>query len=111
MKITKSRLLQIIREEVELHEKNTFQLDENFLDEEEVSEKEFKDAIKDDLRTSNEEVPANLEEDELTQSKKEEEKLFYKNRKVKDKQTGKMVHPEIEPKTPNSKSVLSVKIR
>ena len=28
MKINKSRLLQIIREEVELHEKNTFELDE-----------------------------------------------------------------------------------
>lgn len=33
MKITKSRLLQIIREEVELHEKNTFQLDEAELEE------------------------------------------------------------------------------
>ena len=34
MKITKSRLLQIIREEVELHEKNTFELDENELQKE-----------------------------------------------------------------------------
>lgn len=33
MKITKSRLLQIIREEVELHEKNTFELDEAELEE------------------------------------------------------------------------------
>jgi hypothetical protein len=33
MKITKSRLLQIIREEVELHEKNTIEFDENILKE------------------------------------------------------------------------------
>lgn len=32
MKITKSRLLQIIREEVELHEKNTFTLEESELE-------------------------------------------------------------------------------
>lgn len=52
MKITKSRLLEIIREEVELHEKrleeNTFELEEMELDEEEVSKKEFDAAIKQD---------------------------------------------------------------
>ena len=32
MKITKSRLLQIIREEVELHEKNIFELDQEELE-------------------------------------------------------------------------------
>lgn len=32
MKIKKSRLLQIIREEVELHEKNTYELDEETVD-------------------------------------------------------------------------------
>jgi hypothetical protein len=55
MKIKKSRLLQIIREEVELHEKNTFELDEELMvklaDENKdgkISKSEFNDAVEQD---------------------------------------------------------------
>jgi hypothetical protein len=51
MKITKARLLQIIREEVELHEKyveeNVLELDEKAL--EELSKEAGKKAIKDEI--------------------------------------------------------------
>ena len=47
MKITKSRLLQIIREEVEFHEQNNFELDEEELSQ--LSDKEEKQAIEDEI--------------------------------------------------------------
>lgn len=72
MKITKSRLLQIIREEVELHEKNTFELDEGFL--EELSDEEEKKAIDDEVAADEE--AGNLQDIELEESDVEEDKLF-----------------------------------
>lgn len=67
MKITKSRLLQIIREEVELHEKN---LEENFIviDEaalEELTKEDGKKAIEDEI-----------ESDKMKQGDVEEDKLL-----------------------------------
>jgi len=70
MKINKSRLLQIIREEVELHEKNTLELDESELgafadadsDEDgELSKKESDQAIK--VAIAADEKAGNLEEE------------------------------------------------
>ena len=58
MKISKTRLLQIIREEVELREKNTYELDE-----EELSDKQEKQAIDDEIRADKE--AGNLEEEDL----------------------------------------------
>lgn len=59
MKISKTRLLQIIREEVELREKNTFELDE-----EDLSDKEEKKAIDDEIRADKQ--AGNLEEEDTT---------------------------------------------
>lgn len=59
MKISKTRLLQIIREEVELREKNTYELDE-----EELSDKQEKQAIDDEIRADKE--AGNLEEEDTT---------------------------------------------
>lgn len=111
MRITKSRLLQIIREEVELHEKNTLELDESFLSEEEkptdkVTKKEFNKAIEDDQKEVGLE-PENSTKNELEESGVEEDALFTK--KLRDPKTGKMINKKIEPKKPNG--VLSVKIR
>lgn len=65
MKISKERLLQIIREEVELHEKNTLELDERSL--EELSKEKGKkilDAAEEDMEGSEDdkEEKENLEE-------------------------------------------------
>ena len=72
MKITKARLLQIIREEVELHEKyveeDVIELDEETL--EELSEKDGIKAIEDEIDTD--EDAGNLEEE----SDVEEDKLL-----------------------------------
>ena len=60
MKITKARLLQIIREEVELHEKyveeNVLELDEEALEEltDAQEKKELEKAIEDDKKAKNE---------------------------------------------------------
>jgi hypothetical protein len=62
MKITKERLLQIIREEVELHEKyveeNVLELDEEALEElsKQQGEKAIKDAIKDNEKAKKEDM-------------------------------------------------------
>lgn len=70
MKITKARLLQIIREEVELHEKyveeNVLELDEEALEElsKEEGEKAIKDAIESDGETGNLKG-SDVEEDKL----------------------------------------------
>ena len=62
MKITKARLLQIIREEVELHEKyveeNVLELDEETL--EELSKEEARAAIEDEIKADKK--VGNLEE-------------------------------------------------
>lgn len=49
MKITKSRLMQIIREEVELHEKNTFDISEEELGE--MTDQEEKDALNSEIES------------------------------------------------------------
>lgn len=67
MRITQSRLLQIIREEVELHERNTFILDENFFQEEDMTNKEKTDAIEDEIEADEE--AGNLDEIELDDHK------------------------------------------
>lgn len=69
MKITKSRLLQIIREEVELHEKymeeNIVELDEESL--EELSKQDGKKAIEDEVKSD--EASGNIEEVEQVKHK------------------------------------------
>lgn len=80
MKITKSRLLEIIREEVELHEKNTFIFEETELQDSsaeedadkdgdgELSDKERKKAIDDEIRADRDAgniKEADVEEDQL----------------------------------------------
>lgn len=74
MKITKARLLQIIREEVELHEKyveeSVLELDEEAL--EELSKEEGEKAIKDEI--SADEKSGNLEEVEKVKHKGKEYK-------------------------------------
>jgi hypothetical protein len=94
MKITKSRLLQIIREEVELHEKNTLELDESFLGEEEsdkVTKSEFHDAIEDDQKQ------AGLKSEKLEDTTTSEDQIIKKGNGV------------IKPKQNNGK--LEIKIR
>ena len=82
MKITKARLLQIIREEVELHEKyveeSVIELDEETL--EELSEKDGIKAIEGEINTDKK--AGNLEQD----SGVDEDRLF-------DPKTGKPVKP------------------
>lgn len=79
MKITQSRLLQIIREEVERHEKNTFILDENFFQEEELTKKEKTDAIETEIAADEE--AGNLDEIGLElESEVEEDRLFTKEK-------------------------------
>jgi hypothetical protein len=79
MKITQSRLLQIIREEVERHEKNTFTLDENFFQEEELTKKEKTDAIESEIAADEE--AGNLDEIGLELDREvEEDRLFTKQR-------------------------------
>jgi hypothetical protein len=74
MKITKARLLQIIREEVELHEKyveeNVIELDEEAI--EELSKQAGKKAIEDEIDT-----------DKETGSLKEVEKVKHKGKEYK----------------------------
>jgi hypothetical protein len=74
MKITKSRLLQIIREEVEFHQKNLqenfFELDEETL--EELSKEEGEEAIDQEIQTDRE--AGNLEEVEKVKHKGKEYK-------------------------------------
>lgn len=71
MKITKARLLQIIREEVELHEKyveeNVLELDEEALEElsKEQGKNAIEDAIEDDKKSGNLEEESGVEEDQL----------------------------------------------
>jgi hypothetical protein len=65
MKITKARLLQIIREEVELHEKyveeNVLELDEEALEEltDAQEKKELEKAIEDDKKAKKEDMIIN----------------------------------------------------
>ena len=108
MKITKSRLLQIIREEVELHEKNTFIFEENDLGdvstEEEadknrdgkISRKEADQIFKDEQEED--EQAGNLEENDV-----EEDRLFG----PKDSEGQR---PIIEPEK-NGRDKLEIKIR
>jgi hypothetical protein len=106
MKITKSRLLQIIREEVELHEKtleeNSIQLDEQelqvFVDADknedgELSKKESNKAISDEIKADED---VGLEE----YNTQEEDRLFTKE----------LPHEEIPPKNGTNKK-LEIKIR
>ena len=96
MKISKSRLLQIIREEVELREKtieeNTFELDE-----EDLSDEEEKQAIDDEIDIDK--ALGNLEEVELEEESTQEDKLF----------TVKQPRKEIPAK--NDRNKLEIKIR
>jgi hypothetical protein len=101
MKINKSRLLQIIREEVELHEKNTLELDESelgaFADADsnkdgELSKKEKNKAI--NVAIAADEEAGNLEEKEGPQ----EDQLFALDKP----------HKLIEP---DKKSKLEIRIR
>jgi len=101
MKINKSRLLQIIREEVELHEKNTIELDEvelgTFADADsnkdgKLSKKERNNAI--NIAIAADKEAGNLEEEEGPQ----EDQLFATNKP----------HKLIEP---DKKSKLEIRIR
>ena len=76
MKIKKSRLLQIIREEVELHEKNTIEIDESAL--EELSKEEGDDII--DQEIKNDEEIGNLDEIDLEEYDVEEDQLLTKKK-------------------------------
>jgi len=104
MKISKTRLLEIIREEVELHEKNTFELDESEL--EELTDKEGNKILRRAIKNTEGGSP---EEQELEESGVEEDAL-YSHEKVEDPETGKMVHPEIEPPKKRGK-IISVNLR
>jgi len=74
MIITKSRLIQIIREEVELHEKNTFDISE-----EDLSDKEEKKAIEDEVAADEE--AGNLYDVDLEETYDvEEDRLFTKQK-------------------------------
>ena len=108
MKITKSRLLQIIREEVELHEKtleeNSIQLDEQelqvFVDADEnedgeLSKKESNKAISDEI-----EADADKDVGIKEYNTQEEDRLFTKE----------LPHEEIPPKNGANKK-LEIKIR
>ena len=87
MKISKSRLLQIIREEIELREKNTFELDEESLSE--LSNKEEKEAIENEIAADEE--AGNLHDIELEEADVEEDILFTKQKP----------HKVVEPKKQN----------
>lgn len=104
MKISRTRLLEIIREEVELHEKNTFELDESEL--EELTKKQGTAILNREIDRTEGGHP---EEQELEESEVEEDAL-YSHEKVKDKETGKMVHPKIEPPKEQT-NIISVKLR
>lgn len=94
MKINKSRLLQIIREEVELHEENTFELDESDLEEVDVSRKQFSAAIDND-QEENGLAEFELEENGTT----DEDRLFTKQKP----------HKIIDPK--NNREKLEIKLK
>lgn len=83
MKITKSRLLQIIREEVELHEKNIIELDENELAEE-------------------------ADENNDGQISKEEANKIFNAEERKDKRTGRL-HVKLNKKKPTEEDMLFTK--
>ena len=84
MKITKSRLLQIIREEVEYHEKNTFELDENIMveladenNDGKISKSEFEKEVEQDQKQKG------LAEIDLEEADVEEDILFSPTKKNK----------------------------
>lgn len=86
MKITKARLLQIIREEVELHEKNieenTVELDESSL--EELSKEQGNKAISDEIELDKESgkiKESDVEEDQLLSKEKPHKVINPKHRK------------------------------
>ena len=85
MKITKSRLFQIIREEVELHEKNNFELDESFLDE--LTDKQEKKAIDDEIKADK--AVGNIKEENPT---REDQVIDPQSKKVVEphKKSGKL---------------------
>jgi hypothetical protein len=112
MRISKARLLEIIREEVELHENNTLELDEAAL--EELTDKQGNKILDDaaeDMEGKKPKKSDDKEENELEEQSHVKEDDLYAHKKEKDPETGKMQHPKIEPKTPKSKDILSVKIR
>jgi hypothetical protein len=88
MKISKARLLQIIREEIELREKNTFELDEESLSE--LSDKEEKQAIEDEIDADEE--AGNLRDIELEEFHDVEEDILFTKQKP---------HKIIQPKKQN----------
>jgi hypothetical protein len=85
MKITKSRLLQIIREEVEFHEQNNFELDEEELSQ--LTDKEEKQAIEDEI-ASDEEMgnldEFNVELEDMILTKKKPHKVIEPLKKQND---------------------------
>lgn len=108
MKISKTRLLQIIREEVELHEKNTFELEEAELQEILTNEEQNKktnrqiidQAIAADASVMSSQENTNseeLEELELNKPKKEDRLFTHNDKKI------------IEPN--NKRRRLEIKIR
>ena len=74
MKISKQRLLQIIREEIELHEKNIIEIDEASL--KELTDDEEKQAI-------NREVTADKKAGKIKESDVEEDQLIKRGTKNK----------------------------
>lgn len=105
MKITKSRLLQIIREEVELHEKNTFELDEELIDtsadkdgDNKLSKSEKSDALRVAINQDKMKNPENVEECGMEQ----EDRIFG----PKDKEGSR---PIVQPEKNGGKLEIKIK--